>query len=158
MIACGLNGAPWAQFRPRVTVIEIPNANEKRAKKINPQNLITLAYRAGKVASCCEAQGSEVLTYFPSEWKGTASKDVHIGTIVRALPPRCLRVLDMAITGMADSLAHNVIDAVGLGKWLHHQIVTREKIYTPSAQGASTYPTNEAIYRAPAESRGARIK
>lgn len=83
------------------------------ARQRRPNDLIDLSF----VAGACVLTGSNVLSVTPSEWKGQTPKDVNHRRVLSHLSFDELQVLKAGIEGVPDSLRHNVLDAVGLGRW-----------------------------------------
>lgn len=113
MYACGL-GEPPALIGE--VVIELPEYRpSQRDRRVDPNDLITLAVRVGKLAARAEARGLVVELVRPTRWKGSVPKRIHHQRIGRALTVEEHAVLNGV--RVADSLRHNVLDAIGIGLW-----------------------------------------
>lgn len=114
LVWCGLNCWPYKVLSDRL-VIEIPNAHEKRKRKVDPQDLITLAIRAGR---WIERIPHDSLTQkFPSEWKGGVPKEMHNGLVLQALTPgeRATFAFYCQKQKIPKGKLNNVVDAIGIG-------------------------------------------
>jgi hypothetical protein len=86
--------------------------------KADPNDILTLAREAGRVAGRCEAFGAEVFWVKPSDWKGQLPKEIQHRRVWAALTEAEQATLTQACRGMAPSKRHNVLDAVGIGLWV----------------------------------------
>jgi hypothetical protein len=114
LVWCGLNLWPWQQVSDRL-VVEIPNAHEKRKRKSDPQDLITLAIRAGRWIE--RVPHSALTMKFPAEWKAGVPKETHNGLVLAALTPaeRVTFARLMQDQKVPRSKLNNVVDAIGIG-------------------------------------------
>lgn len=121
-------------------IIERPQVYRGRASKGDPNDLITLAIQVGRYTERFEAHGCTVEHVLPHEWKGSVDPDVLCRRIVEALLPREREALFQVLAPLArkpveeDLTAgrrHNVIDAVGLGKW--SLLRTRAAVFSTSS-------------------------
>lgn len=116
LIGCGL-GTP-RQDRPDRVVIEKPMIYPGGRQEVPPNDLITLAVRAGEVGGAFRALGAVVDYVLPRTWKnGPIPKDVMHKRILRRLDDAERALIDVAGRGMAPSKRHNMLDAVGIGLW-----------------------------------------
>jgi len=81
--------------------------------KGDPNNLITLAIRAGELGGWAKTQGIPVRYVYPRTWKGTVPKAIGNKRTLAKLSDREKERLPE----MAKSNAHNMLDAVGIGLW-----------------------------------------
>jgi hypothetical protein len=111
---------------PRVTiacaslVIERPQIYSPKVSKADPDDIITLAMRAGKAVQYFLDRGlneSNVLEVKPATWKGQVKKEVHHARILKALLHEEVLLLTAFLEPVAKAKRHNVLDAVGLGLW-----------------------------------------
>lgn len=87
-------------------------------QEVPPNDLITLAVRAGEVGGAFRALGAVVDYVLPRTWKnGPIPKDVMHKRILRRLDDAERALIDVAGRGMAPSKRHNMLDAVGIGLW-----------------------------------------
>lgn len=110
--ACGLNQFPIITD-PFSVLIERPRIYPKQ--KARPNDIITLALRAGECGGRFNSCGAVVDYVEPHAWKGNVPKAVHHRRVLGALAPQERAILDGALVGIAKSKQHNVLDAVGLG-------------------------------------------
>lgn len=117
-IACWYNGRllyagtlfpPTAFYKE--CVIEIPKIYPKAQQKGDQQDLITLAFQAGKLAQATGAP--TVHPVLPQTWKGQLPKDVCWLRCQALLTSEELSL----IPKLAPSILHNVQDAIGIGLW-----------------------------------------
>jgi hypothetical protein len=97
----------------RHVVVEIPQVY--RGSTVNPQSLVTLAYRAGYLTGL--VRPTHLVQVKPTQWKGQIPKDIHYEQILRQLEVGELLLLDQCLQNIPKSKHHNVYDAVGLGLW-----------------------------------------
>lgn len=90
--------------------IEVPQVYGGPQKE-DPNDLIDLAVSAGRVIQ--SARWSEVTRYLPREWKGQTPKKIDNARTLKVLTPEERSVYDAC--GVAKSLRHNLLDAVGIG-------------------------------------------
>lgn len=88
------------------TVIEIPQTYRIEDQKGDQQDLIDLAYKAGRIAER-HGQGNHVVLLYPREWKGQAPKHV-----TKRRAKAVLTSEELAIVHGED---HNMWDAIGIG-------------------------------------------
>lgn len=109
LVDCGL-GDGWRSWVASLTraVLEYPVI---RPGTPNANDIVTLAFGAGKVAGHLEDCRVPVQLVRPVTWKGNLSKKAHHPRIVRALRPEELP------TFQRGAVRHDVVDAVGLLLW-----------------------------------------
>ena len=93
-------------------ISEVPQVYRAGASKGDPDDLIQLAGVVGVFSALFAAT-----TYTgvkPREWKGQVPKDVHHARLVKTLTPEELAMVEAAAP---PSLRHNVLDAVGIGRY-----------------------------------------
>jgi hypothetical protein len=81
-----------------------------------PDDLLELRGVMATIARDYATLGGRVVSYLPSEWKGQVPKEVHHRRLQAAVSPTERTIINQALHGLAASLAHNVWDAVGLGR------------------------------------------
>lgn len=100
---------PATKERPALVICERPEVRYSGGgRKSTGGDLITLAIRAGSVASSLSA-GAPIEWATPSKWKGSVPKEIHHERIRKCLSPKEAAIFDRA-TGDAR-------DAIGLGCW-----------------------------------------
>lgn len=137
LIACGL-GDPRACVKHVVSSIE-PDADvihdawiEDQViyprSPVPPQDILTLARGAHRVAGRYDACGIAVHFVKPADWKGqvpcTCEKAksfvacTHHSRVWGALNASEQETVNKALLGMTPKKWHNVFDAIGLGQWV----------------------------------------
>ena len=120
----GFDMLPLYDNRPDYFISEVPQVYRVGASKGDPDDLIQLAGVVGVFSALFTAT-----TYTgvkPREWKGQVPKDVHHARLVKTLTPEELAMVEAAAP---PSLRHNVLDAVGIGRYwfkTHRRGATRE--------------------------------
>jgi hypothetical protein len=95
-----------------VFVLELPQVyRTSRAPDVDPNDLIQLAAVVGDMAGALRPHASAVHVFQPRTWKGQVPKDVHHRRVKAKLRPAELH----SILLPAQSLRHNVLDAIALG-------------------------------------------
>ena len=105
-------------------VIEMPQAYRASRSRGDPKDVLAVA----TVAGACAALSPHAEYVSPHDWKGTVPKTnrlclyiVHRRN-VRALDPASLARYERSLAAWAESLRHNIADAVGLGVfWMKRQ-------------------------------------
>lgn len=108
---CGLGAPPVVG----VTEVLIEKPTLYPRSKARSSDVITLAVRAGECGGAYGSLGVAVEYVEPRTWKGQVPKDVHHARIWATLAQDERLVVDRAVSGLAPSKRHNVLDAVGLG-------------------------------------------
>lgn len=104
---------PFGHDRPFISVelaIELPQVYVASRSKGDPNDLINLAMLVGYLA----ASFKNFSLYKPHAWKGQVPKDIMEDRITKRLDAKEQANLER----VPKSLAHNMIDAIGIG--LHH--------------------------------------
>ncbi len=97
-----------AGFKASTLVLEVPQVYFGRSVG---SDLIELAGVDGAI--CYAVNPDEVFGYLPREWKGQVPKEIHNERVLKSLSPGERALLPK----LPKSLAHNVTDAVGLGRF-----------------------------------------
>ena len=97
---------------PTHFISEVPQVYRVGASKGDPDDLIQLAGVVGVFSALFTA--TTYLGVKPREWKGQVPKDVHHARLVKTLTPKELAMVKAAAP---PSLRHNVLDAVGIGRY-----------------------------------------
>lgn len=90
------------------TTVEIPIAYLGSRAKVNPNDLITLSYRAGYLG------GPTAKTILPVTWKGNVPDKILYARIMKKLS----KEERDTIPTLPKSVLHNTLDAVGIGLYL----------------------------------------
>ena len=120
----GYGGCHIRDTDPDYFISEVPQVYRAGASKGDPDDLIQLAGVVGVFSSIFRAT-----THFgvkPREWKGQVPKDVHHARLVKTLTPEEMAMVEASAP---PSLRHNVLDAVGIGRYwfdLRRRAATRE--------------------------------
>lgn len=107
---------------PEFLVIERPQIYQQAFLKGDPNDLTWLAYMGGILTSQFNCE--KPFLPLPREWKGQVDKEVMNNRILESLPKREKEYVIMTLQEIKSSLRHNVLDAVGLGKW----VINKENI------------------------------
>ena len=101
---------------PETVIIEQPTVY-RRGGKGDSKDLISVAIVAGAAAAAygCESLDQTIKFVEPRTWKGSVPKKVHNERILDKLRILELQYFNMCIDDVPSSLAHNMIDAVGIG-------------------------------------------
>jgi len=113
---CGL-GDPPLEFNGHRVLVERPQIYRGRTSKADPNDLITLAIQVGRYKERFMSRGCSVEEVIPHTWKGNVDPDILCNRIVASLSSEERALLDTSLLSVAKGKQHNVIDAVGLGKW-----------------------------------------
>lgn len=116
----GLLAVLAAQGVPACDVlVEIPRLYPYQ-RKMQPNDLIKLTFAAGAAAMV----GLSVETVIPVEWKGQTPKEICHKRVLERLSRDELLVVQAASRDVIESLQHNMLDAIGIGRWK----ITGEKL------------------------------
>lgn len=125
LIACGLD-SPLADPRHgaavaagRLSGVWIESQVIYPRSKARPADIVKLAQDAGRWAGIYSTLGVEAHFVAPSTWKGQVPKAIHHARVWAALSVPEQRIVDASCRGVAPSKRHNVLDAVGIGQWVH---------------------------------------
>lgn len=116
LVDCGL-GSPPTNFNGHRIVIEKPQIYRGRASKADPNDLITLAILVGQLTERYLTRGCHVEHIIPHDWKGSVDGDVLVRRIEASLTDADRQVLESKLLSVPKGKRHNVIDAIGLGRW-----------------------------------------
>jgi hypothetical protein len=107
--------AVWGAFFPAASlvVVERPQIYGVDKSRADPNDLITLAVKVGRICALAEECGAKCETVLPREWKGNLPKDVCHERALGKLSPDERR----ALPELPRSVRHNMLDAVGIGLW-----------------------------------------
>lgn len=111
LVDCGWGFPPLIGYDAPHIVIEVPQVYQGRAQKGDPNDLIDLAFEAGKLVD-----GFEYTKIRPRAWKGTVPKPVMLQRILAKLSDAELALLRSV--GVKKSVEKDVLDGIGIG--LHY--------------------------------------
>lgn len=108
---CHLGDPPNVDVCTKI-LIECPQVYRADQSKADPNDLIKLALRVGRLLE--RFKSHDVRMVYPREWKGQQSKTVTKNRMFRKYPD-----LEgwLNASGVSASLQNNVIDAVGIADW-----------------------------------------
>jgi hypothetical protein len=116
-VACGIGEPPFDTAIRRV-VIELPQVYPNHP--VPPNDLITLAFLAGRYVGTSASAGADAATVFPHEWKGNLPKDVCAARVLARLTPDECAIVDRL--KVPKGKLHNVMDAIGIGLFAFRKI------------------------------------
>ena len=96
-------------------VVEVPQVYAGPRAKGDPNDLIQVAVCAGWVIG--QYTGADLRAVKPSEWKGQEPKDITEKRVLESLSSFENSVLEAERAKVKKSVAHNMVDAVGIGLW-----------------------------------------
>lgn len=116
LLDCGACAPPGLRWRGiQGVLVEMPQKYPH--DNVDSNNLITLAYRLGRVVGPLEIEGVPIRTVHPKEWKGQLSKDVcHLRGRKKMTPPE-LELMDLRALPLSAKARLDMLDAVCLGLW-----------------------------------------
>jgi hypothetical protein len=103
-----------------VLVVELPFAYPQNKTKCDPNDLISLAVKVGRLLE--RYDGAEHVTPTPQEWNRGAKKAWTAIRVWESLDEGERAVLRTACFGVAKSYENNLIDSVGIGLWYLREI------------------------------------
>ena len=120
--ACGgvTPNEPIGRYQPALVAIELPR--QYLRGKADPDDIIKLAVKVGRYVERFggpDGRRCDIRLVKPSEWKGSIEKAQMTSRIDGALTP-AERAL-VARSGCPKSMHDDMLDAVGLGKWVLKQ-------------------------------------
>ena len=116
LVSCG-RGEAFPCLSNRQAVIEKPQVYQRQKKRVDPNNLITLAIRVGRYQERLEAAGVRVELVLPTTWKGQIDKERHHLRVHAALNEHERTLVEKFGKAGDDSRVDDVWDAVALAKW-----------------------------------------
>lgn len=110
LVACGVGYPPVIGSRSGAVIVEVPDRVEPG---IPLRDVLMCARRAGKIERDAERELLRLETVPPVRWKGTLSKRTTELRVREALTP----VEAARLPKVARTIAHNMLDAIGIGLW-----------------------------------------
>lgn len=89
-------------------VVELPRVYPRERAKADPNDLVTLAFRAGTKVGIWKAPDTRIHIVRPADWKGQTPKAVMNKRVLARL-----EVDEVVALGAEND--HNVLDAIGIG-------------------------------------------
>ncbi len=121
LVACGLfevmegKRLVLPEVRGATCFVEYPRDYPGEKRKVDPNDLIKLALRAGRAYEALISWGNTVHLVYPRDWKGGAiPKDISHQRIKADLTREEHRVLQAYMAPVSPGLRHNVWDAIGI--------------------------------------------
>lgn len=98
-------------------VIEKPQVYRagKNKKRVDPNDLITLAIQVGEYKERCRNQGGSTTIVTPAHWKGQVAKEILVPRILGFLNEGERAMATRASLGIARGKVHNMVEAIGIG-------------------------------------------
>lgn len=124
IIGCGLilvqQNRPMRDLPPTLTggvvFIEKP-VHRRQGKTVDPNNLITLGIKVGRLQETYLVFGNDVKLIVPTDWKGSVPKEIQNARDENALNVSEALTVGRAMHEVADSYRNNVWDAIGIALW-----------------------------------------
>lgn len=101
-------------YDPWVLWMEFPQIYDRKNWKGDPNDLLKVAYCAGKCAGHFENLNRSVRIWFPNQWKGQRSKPADHKYTKRLLDPNEMKIIKELEKKYPISKSHNALDAVGI--------------------------------------------
>lgn len=95
-------------------VCEMPRVYPLQAGKVDPNDLLQLAFKIGQLTQAARAW----VLVEPRDWKRGASKEVTAQRAAAALAPRERARCANFVRDTAESYMHNGLDAMAIGLWI----------------------------------------
>lgn len=115
-------------------VLEFPDRDDRKGTIVDIFKVATLA---GALIREITANNGQVTCVFPFEWKGTVPKGIHNVRTLQALTKKELAAIGASCYrggAVPPTIDHNMIDAIGLGKWRLSAPSFRSRFANLSAQ------------------------
>lgn len=123
VIGCGLvhvyRDRPMGRLpdsRGGLVVIEKPN-HRRHGKTVDPNDLITLGIKVGRLVETYLVLGSQVRVILPTDWKGGTPKLIQNARDEKTLTVEEARTVAYFMAAVAESYRNNVWDALGIVQW-----------------------------------------
>jgi hypothetical protein len=100
-----------------VVVIEEPVFRQGGQNKVDPNDLIALGIKVGRVTEVYLVLGNKVETVTPSSWKGSTPKHIQEERTEAALDDAERAMVLETLLGVPRTYQHNVWDALGILVW-----------------------------------------
>lgn len=91
--------------------------HRRRGRTVDPNKLITLGIKVGRLVETYLVLGSPVQTVIPTDWKGSTPKEIQNGRDAAALTDAETAIVSAAMRGIAASFQNNTWDAIGIYLW-----------------------------------------
>jgi hypothetical protein len=116
LIACGYDLS--AQYCAKSygvdkIVVELPQIYRQRQQKGDPNDLVSVAFAAGRFVQEALHGATTIQVVRPHDWKGSRPKHIDNKVTFNALSNAERELVPM----LPDTKLHNVIDAIGIGLW-----------------------------------------
>lgn len=110
-----------AAFDVAAVACEVMRSYDAQHQKGPQDDLIDVSLVSAAIADRFAGHGTQVITYYPSEWKGNLNPETCLERIVQRLSPgeramvKLVGRLPLERVPGSDSLDHNTLDACGIG-------------------------------------------
>jgi hypothetical protein len=108
VVPCQTRGEVW---------IERPIFQQGGRNEVDPNDLIMLGVKVGRIAEPYLALDNEVTLIRSTDWKGGTRKDIQENRTRASLDPVELAMVTARADAVAKSYRHNIWDAVGILIW-----------------------------------------
>ena len=99
-----------------LVIIEKP-IHRRQGKTVNPNNLIALGFKVGRLQETYLVLGSKVELIWPTDWKGGTPKEIQNDRDAKALTAVESHQVRQTLATIPDSYRNNVWDAIGIALW-----------------------------------------
>lgn len=96
-------------------VVEVPQVYSGPRAVGDPNDLVQVALCAGWVVGTYRSAAYEAVR--PAGWKGQETKEITQKRVLQSLCAAELKVLNAELKNVKKNIAHNMLDAVGIGLW-----------------------------------------
>jgi hypothetical protein len=100
-----------------IVLIEKPVYHHGGRNKVDPNDLITLGIKVGRVMEIYLAMDNVIRLVTPVTWKGSVPNEIQEARTIQALSADELAAVRASLENVPRSYQHNVWDAVGLAIW-----------------------------------------
>lgn len=109
--------AEWFEDRTDILDVFVTEGQQIYAgpRRADPNDLLPLAFMCGACEALVTARTHESI--LPRIWTKGTPKQVRINRLKKDLTPEELKVAEFAVRRLNKDEAHNVWDAIALGKW-----------------------------------------
>jgi hypothetical protein len=99
-----------------IVTIEKP-VHRRNGRTVDPNKMITLGIKVGRLVETYLVLGNEVDVIVPSDWKGGTPKEIQNKRDQGAMTPEEMTIVGPVINAVAESYRNNVWDAIGIFFW-----------------------------------------
>lgn len=99
-----------------LVIVEKP-VHRREGKTVDPNDLITLGIKVGRLVETYLVLGNQVRTIKPTDWKGSVPKAIQNTRDAAALDGPESVIVGRAMKTIPDSYQNNTWDAIGIALW-----------------------------------------